>query len=88
LSILETEENIKNEEHGLQRTGLMGSITEESSDIAFFYARNFLHQIDPSNKYFLEHKIHMHIPEGHISKNDSAFGVTMVTALLSLATKK
>jgi Lon-like ATP-dependent protease len=85
----EREKNTQNEiEMELQRTGLMGSIMEESSDIAFFYARNFLYQIDPSNKYFLEHKIHMHTPDGYVSKNDSAFGVTMVTALLSLATKR
>jgi Lon-like ATP-dependent protease len=88
IQSIEMEESEKNEETGIQRTGSMGSIMEESSEIAFFYARNFLHQIDPSNNYFLKHKIHMHTPEGHITKNDSTFGVTMVTALLSLATKK
>ena len=39
----------------------------------------------PDNAFFDTHDLHMHVPEGAIPKEGPSAGVTMTTALLSLA---
>ncbi|KAJ0409037.1 hypothetical protein ATCC90586_000624 [Pythium insidiosum] len=78
----------KGEKSGLLTTGQMGSVMEESTKIAYTYARHKLQAIDPENKFFEEAEIHMHVPEGATPKDGPSAGCTMVTALLSLAMNK
>lgn len=62
---------------------------QESSSIALTFARNFLNeQIKNENeakKFLQERDIHIHFPEGSTPKDGPSAGITITTALLSLA---
>mmetsp|Transcript_28692 Transcript_28692/g.58705 ORF Transcript_28692/g.58705 Transcript_28692/m.58705 type:complete len:978 (+) Transcript_28692:88-3021(+) len=73
------------EKASLRCTGQMGDVMKESSDIAFSFARRFLRELDPSNNRLEDSAVHLHIPEGATPKDGPSAGVTMITALLSLA---
>lgn len=61
---------------------------KESSQIALTVARNFLNQIEPSNDFLEMTDIHLHVPEGATKKDGPSAGITIVTALTSLAKKQ
>lgn len=61
---------------------------KESSQIALTVARNFMNQIDPTNKFLETAHIHLHVPEGATKKDGPSAGITIVTALTSLAQDK
>eukprot|EP00042_Codosiga_hollandica_P031244 m.187926 g.187926 ORF g.187926 m.187926 type:complete len:973 (-) comp53588_c0_seq2:81-2999(-) len=69
-------------------TGQLGDVMKESASIAFTYARHFLSLKADDNLFFLEHDVNLHVPEGATPKDGPSAGITMVTALISLATKK
>jgi len=69
----------------LKVTGQLGDVMKESTDIAYTYAKTFLSEADTSNKFFETAAVHMHVPEGATPKDGPSAGITMVTALLSLA---
>lgn len=70
---------------GLQLTGQLGDVMKESAQIALSYVRAHARDlgIDPSN---LEGTIHVHVPAGAVPKDGPSAGITMVTALVSMAT--
>lgn len=69
----------------LKTTGQMGDVMKESTQIAYTVARARLAEIDPMNSFFDDTDIHMHVPEGATPKDGPSAGITMVTAMLSLA---
>uniref|UniRef100_A0A7S3PZD5 Lon protease homolog n=1 Tax=Chaetoceros debilis TaxID=122233 RepID=A0A7S3PZD5_9STRA len=72
----------------LKVTGQLGSVMKESTEIAYTVSRAQLADIDPSSSFFDENDIHMHVPEGATPKDGPSAGVTMTTAMLSLALGK
>ncbi|XP_063680542.1 lon protease homolog, mitochondrial-like [Bolinopsis microptera] len=70
----------------LKSTGQLGSVMEESTRIAHTFAKTFLMDIDPKNTFFKRAEIHLHVPEGATPKDGPSAGITIVTALMSLAT--
>ncbi|MFA5133793.1 MAG: endopeptidase La [Patescibacteria group bacterium] len=73
----------------LQYTGHMGPSMSESVEVAFTCARRYLakHGIDTSDvkeKY----DIHLHVPEGAVSKDGPSAGGAMTIALISLLSGK
>jgi Lon-like ATP-dependent protease len=85
-SLLYVEATIeKFKQPGISMTGRLGSVLKESVQIALSFAKNFLKEIDPLNKFFEEHHIRVHLPEGSIRKEGPSAGCTLVTSLLSLA---
>uniref|UniRef100_A0A2M4A9T4 Lon protease homolog, mitochondrial n=1 Tax=Anopheles triannulatus TaxID=58253 RepID=A0A2M4A9T4_9DIPT len=72
-------------EGSLELTGHLGDVMKESARISLTVARNFLRQTDRSNNFLESSHIHLHVPEGATPKDGPSAGVTIVTALLSLA---
>jgi ATP-dependent Lon protease len=72
-------------EPGLQLTGQLGDVMKESAQIALSYVRSHAAQlgVDPKT---LDRRIHVHVPAGAVPKDGPSAGVTMVTALVSMAT--
>mmetsp|Transcript_24514 Transcript_24514/g.39516 ORF Transcript_24514/g.39516 Transcript_24514/m.39516 type:complete len:286 (-) Transcript_24514:253-1110(-) len=73
---------------GLKCTGQLGDVMKESSQIAWTVAKKVLRDRDPSNLFFSQNSLHMHVPEGATPKDGPSAGITMVTALLSVASGK
>ncbi|KAJ2125867.1 ATP-dependent Lon protease pim1 [Coemansia sp. RSA 720] len=72
--------------HGrLHTTGQLGDVMKESSTLAYTFVRALMVRRDPANQFFGRHIIHLHVPEGATPKDGPSAGVTMATALLSLA---
>ncbi|XP_017107612.2 lon protease homolog, mitochondrial isoform X1 [Drosophila bipectinata] len=72
----------------LHITGNLGDVMKESAQIAMTVARNFLHSHDPKNQFLEQEHIHLHVPEGATPKDGPSAGITIITALVSLATGK
>ncbi|MBV5243573.1 endopeptidase La [Mycolicibacterium sp. PAM1] len=72
-------------EAGLQLTGQLGDVMKESAQIALSYVRSHAGElgVDPEA---LDRRIHVHVPAGAVPKDGPSAGVTMVTALVSMAT--
>ena len=71
-------------ERSLNLTGQLGDVMKESAQIALSYLRSHgpEHGIDPAA---LDRAVHLHVPAGAVPKDGPSAGVTMVTALSSLA---
>ncbi|GEP35801.1 Lon protease [Nocardioides szechwanensis] len=70
---------------GLTLTGQLGEVMKESAQIALSFVRAHADQlgVDPA---FFDQAIHVHVPAGAVPKDGPSAGITMVTALASLAT--
>jgi len=66
-------------------TGQLGSVMNESSAISLTYSRLFVRELDPANTFLDEAHIHLNVPEGATPKDGPSAGVTMASALVSLA---
>ena len=82
--VLYIEANGAEGERALTLTGQLGDVMKESAQIAVTYVRSHLAEIgiEPS---VLDRNIHIHFPAGAVPKDGPSAGVTMVTALVSLA---
>lgn len=72
----------------LSVTGQLGNVMKESSQLALLIARKHVSSFaddDKRKSFFEKHEVHVHCPEGSTPKDGPSAGVTMVTALLSLA---
>ncbi|GDY13556.1 Lon protease [Planctomycetota bacterium] len=79
------------EKGGLTLTGQLGDVMKESAQLARSYLmtqaeRLGLHGEDA--KFFDRHHVHLHVPAGATPKDGPSAGVTMASALLSLAKGK
>lgn len=72
-------------EPGLQLTGQLGDVMKESAQIALSYVRSHASELGVDPKA-LDRRIHVHVPAGAVPKDGPSAGVTMVTALVSMAT--
>lgn len=73
---------------GFKQTGKLGDVMTESSEIAYSYIRSLLSEKEEVTRFFDEHSIHLHVPEGATPKDGPSAGITMALALYSLATNK
>ncbi len=73
---------------GFKLTGKLGDIMQESATIAYSFVRANLGVFKIGKNYFDKAFIHIHVPEGATPKDGPSAGITITTALVSLATKK
>ena len=83
--VLFIEANATAGDHGLTLTGQLGDVMKESAQIALSYVRAHAEQLGVDPKA-LDRQIHVHFPAGAVPKDGPSAGVTMVTALVSMAT--
>merc|ERR1719161_620886 len=73
----------------LNVTGQLGNVMTESSKLSLLVARRELasraEDYGANGNFFDSHELHLHCPEGATPKDGPSAGITMVTALLSLA---
>jgi Lon-like ATP-dependent protease len=70
---------------GFDRTGNMKDVMKESTKIAYSFSKGLMAREFPENRFFNHAKIHLHCPEGAVSKDGPSAGITMASSLLSLA---
>ena len=72
----------------LKLTGQLGEVMRESAEIAYSYVAAHLDEFGAPTDFFDTAAIHLHVPEGATPKDGPSAGITMATALLSLARGK
>jgi len=70
---------------GIKVTGQLGDVMKESSSIAYSYVSANRKQFDIEDSFFDDFCIHLHVPEGAVPKDGPSAGITIATALTSLA---
>jgi ATP-dependent Lon protease len=72
-------------EPGLTLTGQLGDVMKESAHIALSYLRSHGRELGLDPNALAGRRIHLHVPAGAVPKDGPSAGITMVTALASLA---
>jgi ATP-dependent Lon protease len=75
-------------EERLVLTGMLGDVMRESAQAAVSYVWSNADALDIDPKLFEGKTIHVHVPAGAIPKDGPSAGVTIMTALASLATRR
>lgn len=83
---LEIEVNAMPGKGVLTLTGQLGDVMKESGNIAYTLVRSMTEKYGKGAQYFKTHDFHLHIPEGAVPKDGPSAGVSMTTALFSVAT--
>ncbi len=73
---------------GFKQTGQLGNVMRESSEIAYTYINSRIKEYGIKEDFFNRHYIHLHVPAGATPKDGPSAGITMATALYSLARNK
>ena len=70
------------------KTGSLGDVMQESIQAALTVAKNIFQKTKIKKDLFETHDIHIHVPEGATPKDGPSAGITMCTAITSLALGK
>mgnify|MGYP005725456341 FL=1 len=70
------------------KTGSLGDVMQESIQAALTVSKNIAKDKKIESEFFDKHDIHIHVPEGATPKDGPSAGITMCTAITSLATQK
>jgi len=70
---------------GFKLTGQLGDVMKESAEIAYSYLTSHAKRFGADPAYFEKAFIHIHVPAGATPKDGPSAGITMASALLSLA---
>ncbi len=76
---------VHNKSRGLSITGQLGNVMQESATIAYNYLYANAEKYGISSSFFEEAQLHLHAPEGATPKDGPSAGITIASALLSLA---
>ncbi|HYW84835.1 MAG: endopeptidase La [Spirochaetia bacterium] len=84
-----TIEAVANEgKEGFKLTGKLGEVMQESASIAYSYIRHIAGAQGVRGDFWERNLIHLHVPAGATPKDGPSAGITLASALLSLATGK
>ena len=70
---------------GFKLTGQLGDVMKESAEIAYGYLVSHAKEFGADPGFFEKSFIHVHVPAGATPKDGPSAGVTLTSALLSLA---
>ncbi len=73
---------------GFKLTGQMGDVMQESANIAYTYVRSAGLVYGTEDSWWQSRMLHLHIPAGATPKDGPSAGITMASALISLALGK
>jgi ATP-dependent Lon protease len=73
---------------GMQITGQIGEVMQESAQAALSYLKSRARELDLDPEIFERLDVHIHIPEGAIPKDGPSAGITIATALISSFTDR
>lgn len=73
---------------GFKLTGQLGDVMRESAEIAYSYVSSHCKQYSCPEDFFDKASLHLHVPAGAIPKDGPSAGITIASALLSLARGK
>jgi ATP-dependent Lon protease len=73
---------------GLKVTGKLGEVMQESASIAYSYVRHISAEHGVGREFWENNIVHLHVPAGATPKDGPSAGITLASALLSLATGK
>ena len=79
---------VHNKGRGFTLTGQLGEVMRESAEIAYSYLTSHLESFGADPTFFDNALVHIHVPEGATPKDGPSAGITMATALLSIAREK
>lgn len=74
------------DEERLVLTGMLGDVMRESAQAAVSYLRSNAEPLALDPRVFEGRTIHVHVPAGAVPKDGPSAGVTIATALASIAT--
>lgn len=75
-------------DRGLKLTGQLGKVMIESAEIAHSFVTTNSDRYGVKDDWFMSHSLHVHVPEGATPKDGPSAGISMTSALLSLALQK
>nr|WP_321403718.1 endopeptidase La [uncultured Desulfobacter sp.] len=70
---------------GFKLTGKLGDVMQESASIALSHVRSSSKSYGIKEDYFDEAFVHIHVPEGATPKDGPSAGITIATAIVSMA---
>jgi len=70
---------------GFKLSGQLGEVMQESAGIAYSFITSNLNKYKADPEFFDKAFVHLHVPDGATPKDGPSAGITMATALLSLA---
>ncbi|MBR9870380.1 MAG: endopeptidase La [Gammaproteobacteria bacterium] len=73
---------------GFKLTGQLGDVMRESAEIAYSYVASNLKRFKGDPTFFEKSFVHLHVPEGATPKDGPSAGITMATALVSIARRE
>lgn len=76
------------EQGGLTLTGQLGDVMKESASLTRSYIRSRAADYGINESWFDEHHLHVHFPAGATPKDGPSAGISIATALVSLALNK
>ena len=79
---------LHNKARGFKLTGKLGDVMQESAQIAYGFIQSHLQDFGAPKEIFDKAFIHLHVPEGATPKDGPSAGITMASAILSLALNK
>lgn len=87
-SILFIESSLSKGKGKLTLSGQLGDVMKESAELAFSYIKANANELGIDYTMFNEYDLHIHVPAGSTPKDGPSAGITLMTSIASLYTKK